>query len=378
MNVRTPKQVALVSALFVVLPLATVYFILAYFLERDFEIELLLLFIALGMSITYFVVYTFIERFLYSKVKLIYKTIHSFKTQDEKKGLEMSTDILAEVNQDVAHWAEEKIEEIKDLQKTDNFRKEFVGNLAHELKTPIFNIQGYLDTLAENDDMDSELRRKFLDRAISSCERLEHLVADLDEISQLESGAIMLKIVRFDILQLAHDVCESLEKFATEKKVNLFVKNGPFNELWVKADRNKIEQVLINLIVNSVNYGNEGGETRIRFYDMNDNILVEVADNGIGIAKEHLARLFERFYRVDKSRSRHEGGSGLGLAICKHIIESHQQTLSVRSPKKWEALLASPLKKRINFLWRLASFTFAETKFPEKSILGFSRLMKHL
>ena len=259
----------------------------------------------------------------------------------------MSTDILAEVNQDVAHWAEEKIEEIKDLQKTDNFRKEFVGNLAHELKTPIFNIQGYLDTLAENDDMDSELRRKFLDRAISSCERLEHLVADLDEISQLESGAIMLKIVRFDILQLAHDVCESLEKFATEKKVNLFVKNGPFNELWVKADRNKIEQVLINLIVNSVNYGNEGGETRIRFYDMNDNILVEVADNGIGIAKEHLARLFERFYRVDKSRSRHEGGSGLGLAICKHIIESHQQTLSVRSTEEVGSTFGFTIKKAI-------------------------------
>ena len=179
----------------------------------------------------------------------------------------------------------------------------------------------------------------------SSCERLEHLVADLDEISQLESGAIMLKIVRFDILQLAHDVCESLEKFATEKKVNLFVKNGPFNELWVKADRNKIEQVLINLIVNSVNYGNEGGETRIRFYDMNDNILVEVADNGIGIAKEHLARLFERFYRVDKSRSRHEGGSGLGLAICKHIIESHQQTLSVRSTEEVGSTFGFTIKK---------------------------------
>jgi two-component system phosphate regulon sensor histidine kinase PhoR len=344
-NVRTPKQVALASALFVVLPLATVYFILAYFLERDFEIELLLLFIALGMSITYFVVYTFIERFLYSKVKVIYKTIHSFKTQSEKKGLEMSTDILGEVNKDVAHWAEEKIGEIKDLQNADTFRKEFVGNLAHELKTPIFNIQGYLDTLAENDDMDSELRKKFLERAISSCERLEHLVSDLDEISRLESGAVPLKIVRFDILQLAHDVCDSLEKFAEEKNVTLFVKNGPFNELWVEADRNKIEQVLINLIVNSLNYGVEGGETRIRFYDMNDNVLIEVADNGIGIAKEHLARLFERFYRVDKSRSRHEGGSGLGLAICKHIIENHQQTLTVRSTEEVGSTFGFTIKK---------------------------------
>jgi len=344
-NVRTPKQVALASALFVVLPLATVYFILAYILERDFEIELLLLFIALGLSIAYFVVYTFIERFLYSKVKVIYKTIHSFKTQSEKKGLEMSADILAEVNQDVAHWAEEKISEIKELQHADNFRKEFVGNLAHELKTPIFNIQGYLDTLAENDDMAIEMRQKFLERAISSCERLENLVSDLDEISLLESGAVPLKIVRFDILQLAHEVSDSLEQFAAEKKVNLFVKNGPFSELWVEADRNKIEQVLTNLIVNSVNYGNEGGETRIRFYDMNDNILVEVADNGIGIAKEHLTRLFERFYRVDKSRSRHEGGSGLGLAICKHIIENHQQTLSVRSTEEVGSTFGFTIKK---------------------------------
>ncbi|MFM2316198.1 MAG: hypothetical protein RLZZ155_530 [Bacteroidota bacterium] len=345
MNVRTPKQVALASALFVVLPLATVYFVIAYLLERDFEILLLLLFIVLGMSITYFVVASFIERFLYSKVKVIYKTIHSFKTQAEKKRLEMSVDILADVNQDVAHWAEEKIGEIKELQHADNFRKEFIGNLAHELKTPIFNIQGYLDTLAENDDMDQELRKKFLERAITSCERLEHLVSDLDEISRLESGAVPLKIVRFDIIQLAHEICDSLEKFASEKKVTLFVKNGPFNELWVDGDRNKIEQVLINLIVNSVNYGVEGGETRVRFYDMNDNILVEVADNGIGIAKEHLARLFERFYRVDKSRSRHEGGSGLGLAICKHIIENHQQTISVRSTEEVGSTFGFTIKK---------------------------------
>lgn len=345
MNVRTPTQVALASAVFVMLPLATIYFLIAYFLERDYEIELILLFIGLGTTITYFVVSLFIEKFLYSKVKVIYKTIHSFKTQAEKKRLEMSVDILADVNQDVEHWAKEKIDEIKELQHADNFRKEFVGNLAHELKTPIFNIQGYLDTLAENEDMSIEMRMKFLDRAINSCERLENLVSDLDEISQLESGAIPLKLIRFDILQLAHQVCDSLENLASEKKVNLFVKNGPFSELWVEADRNKIEQVLTNLIVNSINYGNDGGETRVRFYDMNDNILVEVADDGIGIAKEHLARLFERFYRVDKSRSRHEGGSGLGLAICKHIIENHQQTLSVRSTEEVGSTFGFTIKK---------------------------------
>ena len=345
MNVRTPKQVAFASALFVVLPLSLVYFIFAFFVERDFDYRLLLLFLALGLAITYFIVYIFIERFLYSKVKVIYKTIHSFKTKIENRNLKMSTDILGEVNKDVAKWARERIEEIKELQNADSFRKEFVGNLAHELKTPIFNIQGYLDTLAENDDMDPEMRMKFLDRAITSCERLENLVSDLDEISRLESGAIPLKITRFDILKLAHQVCDSLENIAAERKVTLFVKDLPFNELWVLADRNKIEQVLINLVVNSVNYGIEGGETRVRFYDMNDNVLVEVADNGIGIAKEHLARLFERFYRVDKSRSRHEGGSGLGLAICKHIIENHEQTLSVRSTEEVGSTFGFTIKK---------------------------------
>jgi two-component system phosphate regulon sensor histidine kinase PhoR len=176
-------------------------------------------------------------------------------------------------------------------------------------------------------------------------ESRDNLVSDLDEISRLESGVVPLKTVRFDIIQLAHQVCDSLETTASEKKTTLFVKNGSFSELWVEADRNKIEQVLTNLIVNSINYGIEGGETRVRFYDMNDNILIEVADNGIGIAKEHLPRLFERFYRVDKSRSRHEGGSGLGLAICKHIVENHQQTISVRSTEEVGSTFGFTIKK---------------------------------
>lgn len=345
MKLRTPKQVALASAIFIVMPLAFTYFLLVYFLERDFELSLLFLFITLGSIISYFVVYLFIERFLYSKVKIIYKTIHSFKTQGEKKNIAMSVDVLGEVNDDVAVWAEEKIEEIKSLRDKDDFRKEFVGNLSHELKTPIFNIQGYLDTLAENDDMDPAMRKKFLERAISSCERMESLVSDLDEISKLESGNVPLRIERFDVLELAKQVCDSLEKYAEEHEVKLVLKSPGTTELWVEGDRKRIEQVFVNLVVNSINYGKDNGETRLRFYDMSDNILIEVADNGIGIAKQHLSRLFERFYRVDKSRSRHEGGSGLGLAICKHIIENHGQTISVRSTEEVGSTFSFTLKK---------------------------------
>jgi len=344
-KLRTPKQIAFISTLVIVLPLAALYFLIVYLLERDFEVHLLLLFIVLASSISYFVISRYIEKFIYSKVKIIYKTIHSFKSQGEKNQLEMSSDVLGEVNEDVAEWANEKIKEIKELQSKDDFRKEFVGNLSHELKTPLFSLQGYLETLQDNPDLEKELRNRFLDRAIKSSERLSVLVSDLDEISKLESGNVPIIMSRFELITLAKEITESLEKTANKSCIQLFVKSEGNQEIWVVADRLRIGQVLSNLVVNSINYGQLNGTTKIRFYDMNDTILVEVADNGIGISKEHLPRLFERFYRVDKSRSRHEGGSGLGLAICKHIIETHNQTISVRSTEEVGSTFAFTLQK---------------------------------
>jgi len=257
----------------------------------------------------------------------------------------MGEDVLGEVNQEVADWASEKIKEIKELTATDDFRKEFIGNLAHELKTPIFNISGYIDTLLDSELDDPELSRKFLQKAMSNCDRMSDLVKDLDQITRYESGNVPLEISRFDVVDLTRKTIDSLDHLAREKKISLRIKNPNERPIFVEADKLRITQVLTNLLVNSISYGRDKGETVLRFYDMDDNILIEVADDGIGIAKSHLPRIFERFYRVDKSRSRNEGGSGLGLAICKHIIESHNQTISVRSTEEVGSTFAFTLKK---------------------------------
>jgi two-component system, OmpR family, phosphate regulon sensor histidine kinase PhoR len=345
-KIRTPKSVALASAMLITCLLAATYFFLIYFLEREFEILWLLLLLVLGFGISFGIVYYFVERFLYHKVKIIYKTIHSLKIQSEgKPRIQMSADVLGEINNRVADWADEKIREVKALHSAENYRKEFIGNLAHELKTPVFNIQGYIDTLLDTDLSDTELNRKFLERAGASCDRLADLIKDLDQITNFESGNIPLEISRFDVVALARETIEMLEPQAKEKNIVLRIRNANEKPIYVEADRKRIQQVFVNLLVNSISYGKDNGETRVRFYDMGDNLLIEIADDGIGIAIEHLPRIFERFYRVDKSRSRNEGGSGLGLAICKHIVDSHNQSISVRSTENVGSTFSFTLKK---------------------------------
>jgi two-component system phosphate regulon sensor histidine kinase PhoR len=345
-TVRTPRQVSLASAGLITGLLALTYFLLIYLMEREFSLIPLLILLSLGFSISYGIVYYFIERFLYHKVKIIYKTIHSLKSQgDARPRIQMSSDLLTEINKQVAGWADEKIREVKDLRKAENYRREFIGNLAHELKTPVFNVQGYIETLLDTDLEDKELNRKFLDRANSACERLIDLLKDLDQIATIESGNMPLELSRFDVVQLAKDTVDMLEPQALDRQVSLKLRNSNEKPIFVEADMKRVQQVFVNLLMNSIAYGKELGETRIRFYDMDDNVLIEIADAGMGIAIEHLPRLFERFYRVDKSRSRNEGGSGLGLAICKHIIDSHNQSISVRSTEGVGSTFAFTLKK---------------------------------
>jgi two-component system phosphate regulon sensor histidine kinase PhoR len=345
-TVRTPRQVALASAGLITGLLALTYFLVIYLLEREFSLVPLLILLSLGFLISYGIVYYFIERFLYHKVKIIYKTIHSLKSQgDARPKIQMSSDLLTEINNEVADWADEKIREVKDLRKAENYRREFIGNLAHELKTPVFNVQGYIETLLDTDLADAELNRKFLDRANLACERLIDLLKDLDQIASIESGNMPLELSRFDVVQLAKETVEMLEPQAADRQVALKLRNTNEKPIFVEADMKRIQQVFVNLLMNSISYGKEQGETRIRFYDMDDNVLIEIADDGMGIAMEHLPRLFERFYRVDKSRSRNEGGSGLGLAICKHIIDSHSQSISVRSTEGVGSTFAFTLKK---------------------------------
>lgn len=296
--------------------------------------------------VSYVVIFYSVERFIYGRVKLIYKAISSKKIQKEtKKSIARNPDILSEVNERVIHWADEQTKEITKLKEQEEFRREFLGNLAHELKTPVFSIQGYILTLLEGGLEDPQINRQFLERAAKGVDRITSIIEDLDTINKLESGIMDLHVTRTNVVLLAEEVIESLEMKAREKNISLGF-NKPYDRpIWVNCDEGKIAQVLTNLLVNAINYGKEGGKAHVRFFDMDKNILVEVADDGLGIAQEHLPRLFERFYRVDKSRSRHAGGSGLGLAIVKHIIEAHKQTINVRSTEDVGTTFAFTLSK---------------------------------
>jgi two-component system phosphate regulon sensor histidine kinase PhoR len=276
-----------------------------------------------------------VERFIYRKIKLIYKNIHQLKLSkgQKPKSVDLGNDIITAVNSDVEAWARDQNEEIEYLKNLENYRREFLGNVSHELKTPIFNIQGYILTLLEGGLEDEKINRTYLERAEKSVERMINIVEDLEIITQFESGQLMLHKEKFDIVELARDTMSGIQYSAEKSHVKLLFKEQYDKPVYVKADRESIQKVLSNLMINSIKYSKPSGngETKVSFYDMDENILVEVSDNGIGVSQEHLPRLFERFYRVDRSRSRDIGGTGLGLSIVKHIIEAHNQTINVRS-----------------------------------------------
>ena len=310
------------------------------------HLHLKLVFGCLVGIVSFFLVYRQIGLYIEDRVRVIYKTIRRLKGSTSHVHLDMGRDIVEQVNQDVMTWADSQIEEITALREADTFRKEFIGNLAHELKTPIFNIQGFILTLLEGGLNDPEINRKFLLKAAKNVDRMTRLLEDLDVITKMESGTLDIELVPFDLLETVRETMESIEPKAKRSEIDLRLKKGfEASQIMVKGDSAKIVQVLTNLIVNSINYGSEKGRTEIRYYDADDAILVEVADNGIGINESHLARVFERFYRVDKSRSRHAGGSGLGLAIVKHILESHGQTISVRSTEGEGSTFSFTLEK---------------------------------
>ena len=232
---------------------------------------------------------------------------------------------------EVANSENEKLNEIEKLKETEQFRKEFIGNLAHELKTPVFSVQGYILTLLEGGLEDETINRKFLKKASKGIDRIATVIEDMDTITRIESGTLLLDKKKFDVVELINEVFDDLEEVAKEKKIKLSIDKKESAELFVFGDKSKITQVLANLILNSINYGNENGKTVVVVKSQKGKVVIEVVDDGPGIDEKHLSRLFERFYRVEKSRSRNKGGSGIGLAIVKHIIEAHQETISVKS-----------------------------------------------
>ena len=276
-----------------------------------------------------------LQTFIYRKIKLIYKLIYQTKaTRREEfyyknilpqKGID-------EVREDVEAWAEQRKKEIETLKQNEAFRKEFLQNLSHELKTPIFAIQGYVDTLLDGALHNKEVNEKFLSNASRNVSRLVNLLDDLDEISRLESGEMKMHFELFVIQDIIKEVFETLFLKAEQKNIRCFIRKGCEFPLTVYADKERIRQVLLNLTENAIKYGKENGSIEASFYNVDgNNVLIEISDDGYGISEEHLPRIFERFYRTDQARSRKAGGSGLGLSICKHIIEAHGQTIHVRS-----------------------------------------------
>ncbi|WP_394368765.1 sensor histidine kinase [Galbibacter mesophilus] len=289
----------------------------------------MLLFVGVIFLFSFFIVQYRVERFIYRRVKKIYDDVSLLESttfQDQPITTDMRT-----LTEEIEKFAANKKLEIETLKIREGYRKEFLGNVSHELKTPLFTVQGYILTLLDGAMDDKAIRKKYLTRANKGVERLIYIVKDLDMITKLEAGDLHLDHEDFDIVELVQGVFDLMEMKANKKKISLTF-DQIYQPLLVHADKDRIQQVVTNLVVNSIKYGKEGGTTEISIENLVKNkVIVRVTDNGEGIEKQNIPRLFERFYRVDKSGSRKEGGSGLGLSIVKHIIEAHKEKIYVES-----------------------------------------------
>ncbi len=305
------------------------------FINLNFHLQMVAFTVSiiLFFGFTYFIIRYILTHFIYDKIKPLYKAIRDVPVQEKKniQTLSGNGNIIQDVQKEVEEWAKKKTDEIARLKDLEKYRKEFVGNVSHELKTPIFNIQGYILTLLEGGIDDPNINKLYLRRTEKSIDRMISIVEDLESITKLESGELKPNYEKFDIVKLTEDAFELEHPLAQLQKISLEFNPRPDKPIIVRADKKRMMEVMTNLIVNGIKYGKKKGFVKVAFYDLHDSIMVEVADNGIGIAKNDLHRVFERFYRVDKSRSREQGGTGLGLSIVKHIIEAHGQTINVKS-----------------------------------------------
>jgi two-component system phosphate regulon sensor histidine kinase PhoR len=325
----SPKKIAAFTALVLAIPES----IMVYLVEKSWiwaSVAFILLFIG-----GYFLIYFMLERFIYRKIKLIYKFIYKTKaTKREETYYKyvLPKKSIDDVREDVEAWATRNEEELEMLRSNEQFRKEFLQNLSHEFKTPVFAIQGYVDTLLSGAMANPDVNKRFLENTAKNVDRLTHLLTDLDQISKLERGELVLYKQNFVIQDMVREVFESLSGKAEKQQISCVIKKGCESPLTVFADKEKIRQVLINLVENSIKYGKQNGSITASMYKTDGkHILIEIGDDGIGISEKNLSRIFERFYRTEEGRSIDVTGSGLGLAICKHIIEAHGQTIHVRS-----------------------------------------------
>jgi two-component system phosphate regulon sensor histidine kinase PhoR len=325
----SPNQLSLLTALILSVPIS----VLLWYVEKSWIIAVICFaVIFLG---SYLLILFVLEKFIYRKIKLIYKFIYQTKASKKEEVYYkyiLPKKSIDEVREDVEAWGEENKQEIELLRQNEQFRKEFLQNLSHEFKTPVFAIQGYVETLLQGALENPEINKRFLEKTSKNVERLVNLINDLDEISKLERGELVIYKQNFIIQELIRETFESLSLKAEQRKIKFSIKKGCEAPLNVFADKEKIRQVITNLLENSIKYGKENGNITASMYKTDGkHILVEISDDGIGISEKHLSRIFERFYRTEEGRSRDITGSGLGLAICKHIIEAHGQTIHVRS-----------------------------------------------
>lgn len=328
-NFKKSYRFAFISSLYVS---AFITLVLGVFLFVFYTLNILflVLFGFLSFLFTFFIVQYRVEHFIYKRVKKIYDDLTLLESSSFTKG-QITTDMRT-LRAEIDKYAKDKKLEIETLKVREEYRKEYIGNVSHELKTPLFTVQGYISTLLDGAASNKKLREKYLKRADKGIERLTYIIKDLDMITRLEAGDLSLNIETFDIVKLIKSVYDLLEMKAAAKKITLTFDMDYKNPILVKGDKERIQQVVSNLIVNSIKYGEINGTTEISIENLIKNkVIIRITDNGEGIEKEHIPRLFERFYRVDKSGSRKEGGSGLGLAIVKHIIEAHDEKIYIES-----------------------------------------------
>ncbi|MEL7271139.1 MAG: ATP-binding protein [Bacteroidota bacterium] len=307
----------------------------------------LLIYALICFIISFLIIQTRVERFIYRRIKKIYDDV-SLLESSTFSSKPVTTDMKT-LTQEIEKFAEDKKIEIDTLKIREEYRKDFLGNVSHELKTPLFTVQGYILTLLDGAINDKKVREKYLARANKGVERLIYIVRDLDLITKLEVGGLKLERETFDIIELVQNVFDLLEMKAAEKEISLTFDMEYNTPIWVNADREKIQQVVSNLLVNSIKYGYPKGTTEVSVENLIKNkVIIRVTDNGEGIPKKHIPRLFERFYRVDQSGSRKEGGSGLGLSIVKHIIEAHDEKIYVESEAEVGSEFSFTLEKTAN------------------------------
>jgi len=337
---------AAVSSLYITLTLSVIFGVFLY-LNELFSFESYFFFAVFVYFFSFLIIQYRIKRFIYNQVKKIYNDV-SLLDASSLHPKQITTD-MESLTREVEKFAEHKKLEIETLKVREEYRKEFMGNVAHELKTPLFTVQGYILTLLDGAMKDKSVRKKYLQRASKGVDRLVYIVKDLDMITKLEMGDLVLSKEDFNIIELIQNVFDLLEMRASRKNITLTFDKKYDDSVFVNADRERIQQVLTNLIVNSIKYGKEEGTTEVSVENLTKNkIIVRVTDNGEGIAKEHLTRIFERFFRVDKSGSRKEGGSGLGLSIVKHILEAHKEKIYVESQLEVGSEFSFTLEKAKN------------------------------